>query len=174
MKQDDELKRIARASKFAAGLSLLAFLVVAGVIGYSTVELNSVESTIVSQKSAVDSLKTQIAQLETTIQELIYAPKATPHVHAEILPGIQDVRGRQLYDFTLWFDVAAFQDKEIKQVKYRADSPLFQEVTATERSNGFSVYFRGPECLEKVTVEIRYSNDQTEEIDFNMCEALGW
>ena len=176
MTQDKDIKmnKYVKASKQAAFISLIVFLAVAFGIAYNAVQLNSLKAAIKAKKAEVDSLSDEVVKLDQTVENLRYPPVQSPHAYVDTLRGIKDITGRQLYDFTLWIDLAAFRKKDIRKVEYRANHSSFQEMTATESSNGFSVHFRGAECLKDIIVTITFIEGTTKQFNFNMCKALGW
>jgi len=174
MPDNDSQTKYIKASRRAALLSLLVFIAIAGAIVYNTMQLNSLAATITRKQAEVDLLAKQVVDLDETVANLKYAPVQKPHAYVEKLNGILDRSGNQLYDFTMWLDLAAFRNQDIKQVTYSADDPAFKEVTATVPGNGFSVNFRGTDCLKNVTVTIELTDGSSEQSEFNMCEALNW
>lgn len=167
----DKLKK---ASRRAALLALAAFLVVMAAIAHNVIRLNAIDTAIAEQEAVVTHRMQVIAGLEEEVERLTYAPELKPYAHAEELLEIRDVTGRQMYDFMLWIDPAAFRGGEIAEVTWRSNARELREVTSTDRTNGFSVTYRGTSCLPSVRVVLRYRGGSEETMDFNMCAALGW
>ncbi len=163
-----------KASKRLALLSLMVFLAVISVIAYNATRLNAINATISEHETEVETRMKTIDELNEEVERLRYASVQKPNAHAEELPDIRDARGRQIYDFMLWIDVSAFLNKDILEVRYASQSRDLGLATSTDRTNGFSVSFRGAECLDNIRVTLLYRNGAGETLDFNMCEALGW
>lgn len=174
MNQTADTEKYRKSSKRAAWIALAVFLVVMAAIAYNVTRLNAIDTAISEQEAQVGERVKTIAELEEEVERLTYAPEQRPNAHAEEIPDIRDNRGRQIYDFMLWIDLAGVRDREIAEVIWASDARALGEVVTADRSNGFSVNYRGAECLESVRVTLRYRNGSEERTDFNMCEALGW
>jgi hypothetical protein len=174
MATDKELNQYKKASKRAAFATLFAFIFVAIAIIYNTTQLNSIEAANSKKLVEIDSLSNEIKKLDQTVADLMYSKDQRPHVYVDTLTDIKDVNGKQLYDFTLWVDSGAFQKKDISQVEYKFNSSVVNDMISTESSNGFSVHFRGTECLKNVDVTIVFSDNSNKQINFDMCEELNW
>lgn len=173
MNQNTVTEKQKKTSRRAAWVALAAFLVVMSAIAYSASRLNAIDAAIAEKEAQVGDREKKIKELEEEVVRLTYAPELRPNAHAEEIPNIYDHRGRQMYDFMLWFDPAGFRDREIEEVTWASDSRMLREVTSADRTNGFGVTYRGAECLGAVRVILRYHDGSRETMDFDMCEALG-
>lgn len=174
MNQRTDTEKHKKTSRRAAWIALAAFLIVMTAIAWNIIRLNVIDAAIAEQEALVTQRLNTVAGLEEEVDRLTYAPELRPNVHAEEMPDIWDHTGRQMYDFILWMDRAAFRDREIAEVTWASDARMLREVTSADRTNGFSVTYRGTECLESVRVIWRYRDGSQENINFDMCEALGW
>ncbi len=161
-----------RSSRRAAWIALAAFVAVMSTIAWSAFRLHAIDAAIAEQEALVGQRLQTVAGLEEEVARLTYAPELRPNAHAEEIPDIRDHMGRQMYDFMLWVDRAAFRDREIAEVTWMSDSRMLGEVTSSDRTNGFGVTYRGTECLDSVRAALRYSDGSQETMDFDMCAAL--
>ena len=161
-----------RSSRRAAWIALAAFVAVMSAIAWSAFRLHAIDAAIAEQEALVGQRLQTVAGLEEEVARLTYAPELRPNAHAEEIPDIRDHMGRQMYDFMLWVDRAAFRDREIAEVTWMSDSRMLGEVTSSDRTNGFGVTYRGTECLDSVRAALRYSDGSQETMDFDMCAAL--
>lgn len=174
MKQTTDTEKHKKNSRRAAWIVLAAFLIVLVAIAWNVIRLNAIDAAIAEQEALVEHRLNTVARLEQEVDRLTYAPELRPNAHAEEIPDIRDYSGRQMYDFMLWIDRAAFRDREIAEVTWVSDARMLGEVTSNDYTNGFSVNYRGVECLESVHVILRYRDSSQETMDFDMCKALGW
>ena len=174
MNRITDMEKYKRSSRRAAWIALAAFVVVMTAIAWNAFRLHAIDAEIAEQEVLVEQRLQTVAGLEEEVARLTYAPELRPNAHAEEIPDIKDHMGRQMYDFMLWVDRAAFRDREIAEVTWMSDSRMLREVTSSDRTNGFGVTYRGTECLGAVRAALRYSDGSREDMDFDMCAALGW
>ena len=77
------------------------------------------------------------------------------------------------YDFKLWLDVPAEQQKKIKRVTYVLNHPTFtqKEYVSTKVPEGFPISYQGWGCLNTVTIRIERQGGGSQ-IIFRMCDEL--
>lgn len=99
-----------------------------------------------------------------------------PRTEASAIPELTDKRGQQIYNFKLWLESPAEIAGSISRVSYQFKHPSFKEKekTSSDASNGFQVSYQGWGCLYLVTIKVHLKDGNTEEILFNMCNALSW
>ena len=154
-------------------------------------EIYDLTSTVSGLKSTVGSLANEVAALEErkleaeasfnavfgklAAQESPHASSRpiVPRADATAVPGIFS-QGRQNYDYRLWVDVDDGMADNIDKVTYRFDHSTFRnkQQESSQRSNGFSVSYRGWGCLYLVTIEVAMTSGQDRTIEFDMCRAI--
>ena len=170
-----EAARQVRISRLAALFTLVGFLTLGALIARNVRGLNDLEAQIETRQSTVIQLRDRVQNLNSTVYTLRYSPDEviTPRAAREALPGIMD-GGRQVYDFTVWIDLSSYRRREMRRVTYRTRDTAshFQERIAENAVNGFSISFRGTDCVEVFVLDIEFADGTSDSVDFAMCQAL--
>ena len=173
----EEAARLARGSRLAALAVLIGFAVLGSLIGRNALRLNHLEAQIDERQNIVGELERDIERLQNEIYTLRDSPTDTiaAQANANVLPGIME-RGKQVHDFTIWIDLSSYRKKTLTRVTYRtADQAApFQERVAENAINGFSISYRGTDCIGGMTLDVEFADGGTESVDFDMCQALAW
>jgi len=166
---------LAKRSRRAAVVVLVVFLVLAAVIGRNVMQLNALENQIGQRQDAVSKLEERVTTLQEEVYSLRYAPEDTINVraHAEPIPGIME-NGQQVKDFTIWIDLSTYRRKTLKRVTYRVvdQAAPFETRVADNVVNGFAISYRGTSCIDKMALDVEFTDGTNESIDFDMCQSL--
>lgn len=171
-------------------IQVLIAVVALGVTVAATFQLPSLIQTKQTLQAEINGLEEKRRALEERQREAeaalrqvvarVNADKSAtasvrPRASATELKGAQDSRGRRVYDFRLWVDAPPALKDQVQRVRYQFDHPTFinkfQE--STEPSNGFAVSYRGWGCLYLVTITLFFKDGRSEQVLFDMCNALG-
>lgn len=144
-------------------------------IAIKSVQISTLDSTIVKQSSDIEANQKLVADLVAEINKL-RNPAIQPKVSAVEIPGIKDAQNRQIFDFTLWITSSQYTLNRISKVSYRFEnaSYLLKDRESKDNSNGFLISYRGWGCLSLITITVDYVDGEKETLYFNMCEGLGW
>jgi cell division protein FtsB len=174
--KNEHLTRLSIRSKIMASVILTAFIVFSVVIGLNVLKITELEAKIETRKDLVNKLNGNIASLNSEIYSLKYSPtdKITPRATANILPANITENGKRIYDYTVWIDLSSYRQKSLTSVSYAiiGNDVGFEDRTALNKRNGFSITFRGTSCVSKIKIDILFSDDTTDTIVFEMCKAL--
>lgn len=174
--KNEHLERLSNRSKIIAGLILTGFIVFAIVIGNNIIKINSLDDKINDFDTIIKASNTEIESLEKQIYSLTNSPtdKIKPRAVSNILPvGIME-NGKRIFDFTVWIDLSSYTGKSLSSVSYSAigNDLAFEDRTAVTKRNGFSITFRGTKCVPKIKINIMFTDNSTQTIEFKMCEDL--
>jgi len=176
------LRRLVKVQVAIAVIAVAVTVVVAVQIGPLIETKAQLESEIASKKSQIEELRVEEETLRENISKLVKvlnkrdSIEITPNARADIVGGLKDATGHQIYDFALWISVPEELGPEIERVEYEFDHPSFRSKTQISRepANGFRVGYRGWGCLALITIHVFLRDGTSYTMYFDMCEALDW
>jgi hypothetical protein len=99
--------------------------------------------------------------------------KIEPKVKESVLGNI---RGTEIYNFSLWLDIPKDKKGKIKEVSYTFNHPSFRthkRRSSSNESTGFSISYEGWGAIDDVAIEILYKDGNADKMHLNMIKALG-
>jgi cell division protein FtsB len=163
--------RLVRSSRLVALAFLIGFAIVGSAIAYNVWQLHTLEGATSALQSDLDSLKKTEDDLNNHVQNLKYSPSTET-----IVPKAQALRftadGHLHYDLSIWIDLSNYRSKQVQQVTYRSSRPELREVTVRRPSTGFAATFRSEACPSRVTIDVAFTDNSTQSLDFEMCKAV--
>lgn len=83
-------------------------------------------------------------------------------------------RGR-LFHFELWLEPPAIVKERLVAVAYTFETPAVmpQAQISSEQKTGFRVAFGGLTCAEKITLTLKFSDGQSQQVAVDGCRLLG-
>jgi hypothetical protein len=187
------IEQLGKASRRAAVLSLLGFLIVLVSLAYSAYELRAVNRMLSAKKTEVNGLQRQEAELREKVSnesskynnlkaniEKLYSVQVTPQNEVYEVKATAQATGKVTnnlaeYRFAIYINSPTDVLNKIAKVIYTFDHPSFshpvQEIT--DGTARFTTQYVGWGCLDNVGVKILLKDGTERSIDFDMCKSLG-
>lgn len=169
MNHDEVIRRAQRSSRRALIATVVAFGVIAALLGRNAARLTEVQRRITAQSDTLRSLEEQKRALFEEVHLLTDAPDGGVRSAKHRVENISS----ELFDFFLWVDATQRSAVSIREVRYQFRGWVDSLKQSTDPRAGFAVFQRAPlpHCPDSTSVTITLANDSSATYLVDLCQA---